>query len=83
MPHLTYILYSEDLDKFYIGSTSSTMEERLDKHLTDHKGYTGKAKDWEVKYLEEFPTVNEARKREREIKKWKSRKQIVRLIGTD
>jgi hypothetical protein len=33
---ITYILYSEILDKYYIGHTEQGMEERLRRHLSDH-----------------------------------------------
>ena len=64
------ILYSRYLGKYYIGSTSD-VENRLKKHLSNHKGYTSKAKDWIVVYKEEFRTKSEALFREREIKEWK------------
>jgi putative endonuclease len=45
---ITYILFSENLNKYYIGSTRNSMEERLEKHLTNHDGFTAKAKDWKI-----------------------------------
>lgn len=45
-----YILYSASLNKFYIGFTESSVEERLRKHLSNHSGFTGKAKDWTIAY---------------------------------
>ena len=78
--HFTYILFSVQLNRYYIGSCSVDLGERLRKHLSNHKGYTGKAKDWEVVYFEEFDNVSNARKRELQIKKWKSRKMIEALI---
>ncbi|HAA17179.1 MAG TPA: excinuclease ABC subunit C [Cytophagales bacterium] len=62
-----YILYSESIDKFYIGHTAS-LEERIRKHNTHHKGFTGKANDWIIVYHETFQTKSEAYAREREIK---------------
>jgi len=44
-----YILYSEIPDRYYIGSCSNP-EERLKKHLSNHKGFTGTAKDWKIAY---------------------------------
>ena len=41
----TYILYSNEIDKYYIGSTNSDLKERLKKHLSNHKGFTAKTKD--------------------------------------
>jgi putative endonuclease len=77
----TYILFSSQLDKFYIGSTSSGIESRLQKHLTDHSGFTSTAKDWVLVYSEEFEKIEDAAKRERQIKKWKSRKMIEQLVA--
>ena len=67
--HTTYILYSEKLDRFYVGSTSTPIESRIQKHLSNHKGYTGKAKDWVLKFSTEFKTVQESRNLEKKIKK--------------
>jgi putative endonuclease len=76
-----YILFSETLNKYYIGSTEGLPEERLKKHLSDHKGYTGKAKDWKVVFTEELPDKHQALIREKQIKSWKSRKIIEKLIS--
>jgi putative endonuclease len=51
-----YILHSDQLDKFYIGATDADLTERLRKHLSDHKGFTGKAKDWKWHILRIIPT---------------------------
>ena len=75
-----YILHSESLSRFYIGSTEQSPEERLQKHLTNHSGFTAKAKDWVVVYREEFQTSSEARIWELTIKKWKSQVLIENLI---
>ncbi|WP_316633813.1 GIY-YIG nuclease family protein [uncultured Flavobacterium sp.] len=76
-----YILYSESLDQYYIGHTSEPLQERLRKHLSNHSGFTGKAKDWVVIYFEDFETKSLAYKRELEIKKWKSRIRVEKLIN--
>ncbi|SHJ81701.1 GIY-YIG nuclease family protein [Pseudozobellia thermophila] len=80
MAFFAYILYSATLDRYYVGSTQD-MSVRLEEHLKNHRGFTSKAKDWEVKYTESHPTRSEALRREGQIKKWKSRKMIERLIG--
>ncbi|MBK9359064.1 MAG: GIY-YIG nuclease family protein [Bacteroidales bacterium] len=41
-----YILYSESLDKYYVGSTHGTVEERLYKHNNRQKGFTSAVSDW-------------------------------------
>lgn len=77
-----YILYSKALDKFYIGHTSEPLEERLRKHLSNHSGFTAKAKDWEIVYSEKFDDKSSAYKRELEVKKWKSKIRIEKLISS-
>ena len=73
-----YILFSESLNRYYIGSTQS-IDTRLKKHLQSHKGFTAKAKDWLLVHSEAFETRTGAVRRERQIKKWKSRRMIEKL----
>ena len=77
---LVYILYSLLLDRYYIGSTTQSLEERLRRHLSDHNGFTAKAKDWIVVYSEEFADKSSALSREKQIKSWKSKSKIKDLI---
>jgi putative endonuclease len=80
--HFTvYILFSNTINKYYVGFTADDMQERLRKHNSNHKGFTGRKADWVVVYKELFSTKAAALKREKEIKKWKSRKMIEQLIG--
>ena len=76
----TYIIYSKSLDKFYIGFTGDEINARLSKHLANHSGFTGKAKDWQLVYQESFKTIEEAVHREKQIKNWKSAVRIRELI---
>ncbi|MFZ4476805.1 MAG: GIY-YIG nuclease family protein [Saprospiraceae bacterium] len=76
-----YILFSSTLDRYYIGATEATPEERLIKHLSNHKGFTAKAKDWVIVYTEMFETKDLALKREKQIKAWKSKTAIEQLIA--
>ena len=69
-----YILYSPSADTYYIGHTEDSHDQRLRRHNSNHKGFTGKNPDWQIAYSEEYPSKSEAYKREREIKAWKSRK---------
>jgi putative endonuclease len=79
--YFVYILYSASKNKYYIGHTGDDIEERLRKHNSNHKGFTGGSGDWELKYFERFETKSEAYKRELQIKKWKSRIRIEKLIS--
>ncbi|MCC6370692.1 MAG: GIY-YIG nuclease family protein [Bacteroidia bacterium] len=78
MYHL-YIIYSVKLNRYYIGHTEN-LEKRLFEHNNGISTYTSKASDWELKYKEAFVTREESHKREREIKKKKSRVYIEKLI---
>ncbi|MFV8364275.1 GIY-YIG nuclease family protein [Flavobacterium sp. ZT3P35] len=75
------ILFSKSRDMYYIGSTSMVIEERLRRHLSAHKGFTARAKDWEIVYSELFDQKSLAIAREQEIKKWKSKVKLEALIS--
>jgi putative endonuclease len=81
MPFIVYILHSSTLDSYYIGHTGDDMNERLRKHLSNHSGFTARAKDWNIVHTESFDTKTDAYAREREIKNWKSKKRIQNLIA--
>ena len=83
MPFITYILFSEKLNKFYVGCTGDDLNERLRRHNSNHKGFTGGLGDWKIVYQELFATKTEALHRELQIKNWKSRKRIEQLIGLE
>ena len=74
-----YILFSEKLNKFYIGACID-IERRLYEHNIGHSKFTASGVPWMLKYTEEFETLQEAKKRELYIKKMKSRKYIEDLI---
>ncbi|WP_405384693.1 GIY-YIG nuclease family protein [Maribacter sp. LLG6340-A2] len=83
MPFTTYIIYSQILDRYYIGSTEN-IEKRLERHIKGNGStYTKKAKDWVLKWQCNFETRTEATSFELLIKKKKSRKYIEYLILTD
>ena len=77
--YYTYILYSKNIDRYYIGM-SENPERRLLFHLSGISKYTSRASDWSIVYLESFQTKAEAMEREKQIKRWKSRKKIEELI---
>lgn len=76
-----YVLHSKTLNRYYVGHSEHSPEERLKKHLTNHNGYTAKAKDWIIAYSEAYETKEEAYARERQVKGWKSKKKIAELIS--
>ena len=64
---------------FYTGYTSH-LSKRLKKHNANHAGFTGRANDWIIMYHETFVNKTEALKRERQIKGFKNRERIEKLI---
>lgn len=81
MAYFVYILYSKSADRYYIGSTKD-LDDRLKRHNTGRSKYTKRGIPWDLTYKEEYPTRSDALKRERELKNWKSRIQIERLVRT-
>jgi putative endonuclease len=76
-----YILFSAGKDKYYVGE-SADLEERLKSHKAGISPYTSIAKDWKLVYSEKYQTRTEAIRREKEIKKKKSRKHIEWLVNS-
>ncbi len=71
-----YLLYSKKLDKFYIGSTIITPNDRLERHLKKYYGktkYTALADDWVLFHIIECETFEQSRKIEKHIKRMKSK----------
>ena len=77
-----YILFSEKLNKFYIGFTGD-LNSRIVRHNQGGKSFTGKTNDWKIVYSEEFEEKTAAMSREKQIKGWKSRKMIEKLIQSN
>ena len=79
MEFQVYIIFSVLKNKYYIGFTSD-LKERLNRHNQKSKGFTGSVNDWKVVYTENYNTKEEATKRELQIKSWKSKIKIEKLI---
>jgi putative endonuclease len=79
--YYVYILYSKSVDQFYIGSTAD-IGQRIYKHNKKHRGFTGQSDNWQLVYSETHQTKAEGLKRELQLKKWKSRKMIEKLISS-
>jgi len=79
--YYTYIIFSDVLNAFYVGSTQD-LEKRIDQHNNSNGSkFTKRAKDWRVVYSEIFQTRADAQKREYAIKRKKSKTYIEWLIG--
>ena len=75
----TYILFSEKLNKYYVGSTND-LARRLSDHNRGKTAFTKTGMPWIMQYAESFGTRKDAVSREMEIKKRKDRSYIERLI---
>jgi putative endonuclease len=75
-----YILYSKELNKYYIGSCL-VLDERLVQHQnkTFSNSFTSKASDWTLFYSISDLNYTQARAIESHIKKMKSRTYIENL----
>jgi putative endonuclease len=75
-----YVLYSQKLDKYYVGSCLN-LSERIDEHQSGkYKGsYTAKTSDWILFFSIRDLEYDQARLIETHIKKMKSRKYITDL----
>jgi putative endonuclease len=76
-----YILYSQSLDRYYVGQTEN-LNDRIFRHTNSGSKSTKAANDWVLKHKEEFNSRSEALKRESEIKKKKSRKYLDWLVSS-
>jgi len=76
----TYILYSERIDTYYVGSTSN-IEDRLKRHNSGRSTFTKRGLPWKLVYSKSYQTKSEAYQAELYIKLQKSRKYIEELIA--
>jgi putative endonuclease len=77
--HYVYVLYSDSLDKYYLGSTAD-VERRTAQHNSLAHGFTKTGRPWRLVHVENFATKPEALKREKYLKRMKSHRFIGELI---
>ena len=80
MDFFLYILYSEKLGKYYVGTTSNICD-RVARHNGARSMSTKAGCPWKLVYTEIFYTRAEAVRREGQIKKWKSKLAIREHIS--
>ena len=79
MSFYVYILKSEIVEKFYIGSTSD-LDKRIKLHNSPRARWTKKYQPWVLIYSEEFISRSEAMKRETFLKSLKGIEKKLDLI---
>jgi len=77
--YYVYVLKSIKDGRYYIGATANIVD-RLRRHNAGETKSTKPYLPYKVIYTESFSNLSNARKRETEIKKHKSRKYIDNLI---
>jgi putative endonuclease len=75
-----YILYSEKINKFYVGACTN-IDRRLYEHNIGHSKFTKTGMPWILKLSIEFEDLIDAKRYEAYVKKQKSRKFIEALIN--
>jgi len=78
-----YILFSQKLNKYYIGITTDDIQARILKHNSAYYGsrFTSIANDWELQLVLNCDSYSIARKIELYVKRMKSRKFIEKIIN--
>ena len=77
--YTVYIIYSQKIDKYYIGF-SSNVQERLSNIIEILKDFLLLEDPGFYVYLKLFSTKKEAMARENQLKKWKNRERMESLI---
>jgi|TARA_R110000737_G_scaffold182215_1_gene205636 putative endonuclease len=79
MKFYVYILFSESIDKHYIGQTNN-LENRLKRHNSGYEKFTKKGKPWIVKFSITLNSRSEAMRLEKKLKNLKSNKLLNEWI---
>jgi putative endonuclease len=75
-----YILQSESTGRFYVGQTQD-VPSRLAYHNANYSKSLKNRGPWRLIYTEPFQTRSEAMTRESQIKSWKDRRMIEKLLS--
>ena len=79
MSYKVYILKSQIVERYYIGSTGN-LEIRINLHNSPRARWTKRYQPWVLIYFEEYGTRSEAVRREKFLK---SLKNIKRFLETN
>ena len=75
-----YILQSETTGRYYIGQTQD-VPERLAYHNSNYSKSLKNRGPWRLLYTEQYKTRGEAVLRESQLKSWKDRRMIEKLLS--
>ena len=74
-----YILQSEMNGMYYIGCTNN-LEDRIKRHNEGRNKFTKPYRPFRIAFSKEFPSKSEAMKFEKELKAYKSKEILARII---
>jgi putative endonuclease len=77
--YYTYVLRSEKFKRYYVGTTND-ISKRLSGHNAGNTRSTKPYRPWVLLYSEAFDTIQEARRREQEIKAWKNPQYMLKAL---
>jgi putative endonuclease len=80
MPYSVYILLSKSRTRTYTG-VAADVDERLKRHNDGHVPASRPYRPYEIIYVEAYPTLKEARQRERFYKSTTGRRRLRKLIS--
>lgn len=78
--HYVYIIYSNKLNRKYIGSTID-LKERIRQHNLGKSDFTSKGIPWKLIYYEAFLSKKQAQKEELFLKSERGRERLNYLFG--
>ena len=81
MPYYVYILQSAKTGKYYVGYAAD-VEKRLLRHNSGRTKSLLKHIPLEIIKIEEYPVYEDARRRERQIKRYKSGEAFKKLLNS-
>ncbi|MBU0648674.1 GIY-YIG nuclease family protein [Patescibacteria group bacterium] len=82
MSYKVYIIRSKKTGRYYIGSAEDE-NIRLKKHNAGRVRSTKPCRPWEIIRVEEYPTRQQAYKREVQIKRYKGGEAFKKLVNKD
>ncbi|MDP4009208.1 MAG: GIY-YIG nuclease family protein [bacterium] len=77
--YVVYLLKSSVVKKSYVGVTND-IGRRIAEHNSGKHFYTERHMPWKIVYTEEFPSFDEARKREKYLKTASGRRFLKKIF---
>lgn len=78
---IVYILKSKVNGSYYVGSCEDVLT-RFEQHNKGLVPSTKRYLPWSLIYTEQYDTLKQARQREKQIKSWKKRSAIEKLLAS-